>query len=372
MRMKNFKCEICEKNLGARNCKDKRCGKCCSDYLCSAHPSRKKNVINKNVIISQSIVEIDTDETLYEYSSDYDSEMEYNGDIIKQITKIICNIYLLPCHVAETNNFTIPIVLIDLIVEYIDNSLICCVCECYCEPEPYRCKNCDKYMCDHCSKSVFKMCSNTDCYYCRTGSCYNSRFDEYCKNCYPLFVKKCAKCKSFDDESENQSMEKCSICNRYFCDSCGDFKRTFSKCYEKNCRYCRCGNCYNVRLISNKCTSCAKKPAYDHVCSTNMKIQSDDDMSDESDENESLDNENAENESLDNENDENENDENENDENENDENEIENNENENEESYDNENDENERDENENDENDSDENEIHNDEVDDNENMTKSV
>src|SRR5437762_8730099 len=139
--MQHFKCEKCNINFGTLKCKDKRCGKCCLD-------------------------------------NDYDSEMEYNGEIIEDLTEIICKTMWMP------ND------LVDLIVEYIDNSPICGVCKYYCESVPHCCKNCNKYMCNDCLKYVFKKCPNTDCYYCRLGICFNNRFEEYCKYCYPLFVIK--------------------------------------------------------------------------------------------------------------------------------------------------------------------------------------
>src|SRR5205814_141129 len=162
-------------NFGTLKCKDKRCGKCCLD-------------------------------------NDYDSEMEYNGEIIEDLTEIICKTMWMPNDI------------VDLIVEYIDNSPICGVCKYYCESVLHCCNNCNK--------------------------------------CYSLIVIKCSKCKLYDDETQDGLIiDKCSICNRHFCNNCGNFELTFSGCYE-NCRHCKKDDCYNVRVISKKCISCSKNHAY--------------------------------------------------------------------------------------------------------------
>lgn len=233
--MKNF-CDKCQENLGAYECKEKRCGKCCSDKSCCRHS-------HKFGCTKSSKISID-------YDSDYDSDFEYDRVIIDELTKIIYD----TCSISD--------VLIDMIVEYIDNSPICCICEYYCQPNPYRCKNCGNYMCEDCSKCVYTSCYDTDCYYCRSGKCFNNMIDEYCKKCYPKFAKKCSKCKKYNETFFG--LDECSECNRYFCSDCGEFERIYSKCYETNCRYCEKGDCYNVRLISNKCVLC-----YDYVDSEN-------------------------------------------------------------------------------------------------------
>lgn len=269
--MQGFKCEKCKVNSSSQKCEKQMCGKCCVDSSCSGHPQSyarsKRRLMDK-----MDIPESDND--------DYNSEMEYDAEIIDEIAKIF---------EMSTN---IPKVLTNVIIDYIDNSPICGVCENYCDPGPCQCENCKKYICDDCCKTIYVGCDEVNCSYCKSGRCFNNRCHDYCEICYPDFVIKCEKCESYrdDDEWSRYGIEavvitKCSVCNRRFCLDCGKFNYIRSECGWENCKYCEKGNCRNVRIISQKCKWCSKNRAFDHILETNVRIKSGD-LSDEDTENE--------------------------------------------------------------------------------------
>lgn len=94
--------------------------------------------------------------------------MEYNSNIVDKLTDII------------DKTCTLPNVLTNLIIEYVDNRPVCVDCYRYCDHDeyPYYCENCKECICCDCENSMK----------------IDGGYKEFCADCHILCIPECDKC----------------------------------------------------------------------------------------------------------------------------------------------------------------------------------
>jgi hypothetical protein len=190
----NTICNNCNKNVCSLECVVKMCGPCCNSKRTYCRRHRKTKII---------------------HDDDYDKT----------------NLEVENFFLQETKN--VPIELIDMIIEYLDDRLFCHDYYKKCIEDEYShitCEKCNIIVCYECVKEVHPYCF--ECSNCTGRIFYNNSTIFYCKNCYKIQAGSCSICHRNIDYKYECDRIKCNVCKIVYCKDCQYTLNIDNKCFD--------------------------------------------------------------------------------------------------------------------------------------------